>query len=81
MMKSCTRTSSGDPWGRHSRPLFYEVSNEFFLLGVYRNHRLIRRQGFAHAFVDMMELRVTVRALAAFQGLTVALKAELLGVE
>ena len=58
-----------------------EVSNKLFLLGVHRYHRLFFRQGLGHAFVDMMESRVTVRTLAAFQGLAVALKAEFLGVE
>ncbi len=55
-----------------------EVADQFFLLGVDRNHRLLRRQRRLHALVDVTELSVPVGMTAALIGLAVSLKTELL---
>ena len=58
-----------------------EIPNEFLLLRVDRDHRLLRRQRGRHALVDVDELRVPVGMIASLTGLAVALKAELLPLE
>jgi hypothetical protein len=52
-----------------------EAANQFLLLGVDRNHWLTRGLGADHRGVDVLELRVPVRVMAAFQCLAVHLAA------
>jgi len=58
-----------------------EVANQFFLLGVDRDHWLLHRQSRFHALVDVDELSVPVGMIASLMGLAVGLKAELLPFE
>ena len=57
------------------------VADEFLFLGVHRNHRPSRRQGFFNAGVDMAELRIPVGVIVAFLGLAIALQTVVLGME
>ena len=50
-------------------------TDQFLLLGVDRNHGLTGRLGGDHRGIDMLELRVAVRIVAAFQCLAVHLPA------
>jgi hypothetical protein len=59
-------------------PGILEVANQFLLLRVDRDHRLLRRQRGCHALIDVKELRVAVGMIAPLAGLAVALQAELL---
>jgi len=51
-----------------------EVSDEFFFLGVHRDHRKAKRQPSFHFTVDMSKLRIAIRVVFAFLGLAIALK-------
>ena len=55
-----------------------EVADQLLLLGVDRDHRLLLPQRRRHAGIDVSELRIPVRMLAAFARLAVGLQAELL---
>jgi len=50
MMKACTRTASGEPFGIHAGVL--EVADEFFLLRVDGDCRLVRSERFFHQIID-----------------------------
>ena len=52
-----------------------------FLLRVHRNHRLIGLQGRTHRRIDMLELRIAIRALIAFEYFDIALQAVVLAFE
>ena len=52
-----------------------EVADQFLLLGVDRDHRLLFCQSRTHLNVDVGELGVAVRMAVAFLGLAVALQA------
>src|ERR1039458_8908158 len=56
-------------------PVIFEVADQFFLLRVYRNHRLPAGLKFPDRVVDVVELRVPVGMLTAFQRLAVGLQA------
>src|SRR6266571_2152728 len=49
--------------------LILEISHQFFLLGVYRNHRLARSQMLLDPLIDVLELRVPVRVVGPFTAL------------
>src|SRR6516225_68869 len=72
--KSWTRTSSGFPWGRYSRPLLRKSpTNSFFLVSTEITGCFSGRA--ALTCVDVGELGVPVRMAVAFLGLAVALQA------
>jgi len=58
-------------------PDVLEVADQLLLLGIHRNHRLMLCQGFGHALIDMRELRIAVRMVAALADLAVGLQTEL----
>src|ERR1700692_4090341 len=62
-------------------PSVLEIPNEFLLLRVDSDNRLLRRQRSRHTLVNVDELRVPVGMIASLTGLAVALKAELLPLE
>jgi hypothetical protein len=62
-------------------PGVLELTNQFLLLRVDRNHRLLRRQSRSHALVDVNELGVSVGMIASLLGFAVSLQAELLPFE
>ena len=55
-----------------------EVADELLLLRIHRDHRLLCGECFGHTLVDMQELRVPVRMIAALPGFAVGLQAEVL---
>ena len=55
-----------------------EVANKLLLLRIHRDHRLLCGECFGHTLVDMQELRVPVRIIAALPGFAVGLQAEFL---
>jgi hypothetical protein len=55
-----------------------EVSDEFLLLRIDRDHRFARGQRRGHRVVDVNELRIAVGMAVAFPGLAIGLQAELL---
>src|SRR5438105_10932931 len=57
------------PLGLPLATLILEISHQFFLLGVYRNHRLTRSQILLDPLIDVLELRVPVRVVGAFTAL------------
>ena len=75
MTKSWTRTRSGSPLRRHVRPRILEVADQFLLLGVDRDRRLLLPLRRAHASRDIAKLRIPVGMLPAFARLDVALQA------
>jgi hypothetical protein len=52
-----------------------EIPDQFLLLGVNRDHRLLFGQSGGHLSVDMGELRIPVGMAVALLGLAVALQA------
>ena len=75
-MKSCTRTSSGWPLGRSSRPAFLKSPiSSFFLVSTEIAGWPVRRKRPTHG-IDVLELGVAVGMLAALAGLGVGLQAE-----
>lgn len=56
-------------------PRILDVPDEFFLLRIHRDHRPALRQIPFDRRVDVPKLCVTVRMIASFLGLTIALKA------
>jgi hypothetical protein len=77
MAKSCTRTGSGRPFGRSSRPPFLKSpTSSFFLLGVDRDRRLAGGLELLHRGVDVLELGIAVGVADAFARLAVGLQAE-----
>src|SRR3954454_9331699 len=73
-MKSCTRTFSGSPLGRSSRPPFLKSpTNSFFLVST-RDDRLFAAQGPLHLAVEMLELGIAVRMVGPLVGLAVGLQ-------
>ena len=55
-----------------------EVSDEFLLLRIDRDHRFARGQRRGHGVVDVNELRIAVGMAVAFPSLAIGLQAELL---
>src|SRR5215218_7436825 len=55
-----------------------EVADQFLLLRVHRDHRLLLGQRRGDALADGGELRIPIRVAAALPGLAVGLQAELL---
>ena len=55
-----------------------EVSDEFLLLRIDRDHRFARGQRRGHGVVDVNELRIAIGMAVAFPGLAIGLQAELL---
>src|ERR1700693_5344306 len=71
--KSCTRTASGSPCGRHSRPAFLKSpTSSFFFVST----EITRCCG--HSQIDVSELRVAIRTIPTLAGLAVGLQTELL---
>ena len=58
-----------------------EVSDEFLLLRIDRDHRFARGQRRSHGVVDVNELRIAIGMAVAFPGLAIGLQAELLLVQ
>ena len=58
-----------------------EVSDEFLLLRIDRDHRFARGQRRDHGVVDVNELRIAIGMAVAFPGLAIGLQAELLLVQ
>src|SRR6266851_1021561 len=52
-----------------------EVADQFLLLRVDRDHRLVRGQRRAHHRIDVLELRIAIRVAVAFPRLAIALQA------
>src|ERR1700693_2785245 len=77
MAKSCTRTGSGCPLGRNSRPPFLKSpTGSFFFVSTDGDHRLPGRLERPHLGVDMLELGVTIGVAGPFARLAVGLQAE-----
>src|SRR3954449_6997488 len=55
-----------------------EVADQFLLLRVYRDHRLLLGQRRGNALADVGELRIAIRVAATLPGLAVGLQTELL---
>ena len=58
-----------------------EVSDEFLLLRIDRDHRFARGQRRSHGVVDVNELRIAIGMAVAFPGLAIGQQAELLLVQ
>src|SRR3954465_7035350 len=52
-------------------PVVLEITNQFLLFGIDRDHRLPSRLKGLHRGVDVLELRIAVGMVAAFAGLAV----------
>ena len=69
-----------DPFGIARRPIFptaiLEVADQFLLLRIDRDHRLVLGQRRAHRCIDVLELRVPIRVAVALARLAIALQAE-----
>jgi hypothetical protein len=74
MRKSCTRTGSGEPFGRHSRPAILEIADQFLLLGINEDGGLSCRKCDLHTLVDVGELCIAIRVVAALAGLAIGLQ-------
>jgi hypothetical protein len=58
----------------HLPPAVLEVSHQFLLLCVHRDHRLFAGQKAFNLAIDIFELRVPIRMAAAFLALPVRLE-------
>src|ERR1700730_11010862 len=76
MAKSCTRTGSGCPLGRNSRPPFLKSpTSSFFFVSTEITGCPAAWNAFTVAF-DMLELSVAVGVAGTFARLAVGLQAE-----
>ena len=61
--------------GKPLTPVVFVVSDEFLLLGVDGNHRIAARLERLDLVVDVSELGIAIRMIAAFTGFGVCLQA------
>ena len=64
----------GHPLWQPLCPSVEVASEQFLLLGIYRDHRLGSTHLLQHAGIDVFKLRVSIRMLLALNGLAVALE-------
>src|SRR5690606_1578860 len=74
-MKSCTLTSSLVFLGAELAAAIFVRAHQFSLLRIDGDGWLVRLQLSADHFLDVLELRVSVQVLRAFEPLAVRLKA------
>src|SRR5580692_5716827 len=74
MAKSCTRTGSGCPLGRNSRPPFLKSPTSFS--SCRQRSPAVQRLECFHRGIDMLELSVAVGVVGSFARLVVGLQAE-----
>src|SRR5215472_18937314 len=71
--KSCTRTASGSPCGRHVRPAFLKSpTNSFFLVST--EIAGCAAASAAPTLVDVIELGIAIRVVCSLTGLAVGLQ-------